>query len=182
MQRIFPLFAFFAAAAVIVAGVLLAGCDPIPPSTTAQNAAQVESNQQRLQKSIPAPQLQTSLERQNLVERLERINQQNMSGFVYLLSYGRVVASYPIRGKVTSLNAYLMAAERPMNDPHGDLSAGSVMVEQPDYDGAYGKNADGVFFFTADTNAYVEWQGDYLFSDQPLKLNQEPMMVRNVSG
>lgn len=54
------------------------------------------------------------------------------------------------------------------------------MIEQPDYDGAYGKNAEGIFFFTADSNAYVEWAGDYLFSDQPLRLNQEPMMVRNV--
>ncbi len=160
--------------------MLLAACEPPKASTTSINAKQVEENQQRLMKVLPAPTLDTSLERANLVERLKRINQQNMSGYIYLLSYGRVVASYPIRGKVTSLNAYLMAGERPMDDPHGSIDAGSVMVEQPDYDGAYGKNAEGIFFFTADSNAYVEWAGDYLFSDQPLKLNQEPMMVREV--
>lgn len=156
----------------VVSALMLTACDA-PSSTNAQNARAVESNQQRLQQAIPSPTLDTSLERQNLVERLQRINQQNMSGFVYLLSYGRVVASYPIRGKVTSLNAYLMQGETP-------CSVDGRMCEVPDYDGAYGKNHDGIFFFTADSNAYVEWAGDYLFSDQPLDLNQEPLMIRSV--
>lgn len=156
----------------------LAACEPTD-NTTTRNAKAVENNQQRLMTAIPSPQLQTSLERQNLVERLERLNQQNMSGFIYLLSYGRVVASYPIRGKVTSLNAYLMAGEAPQRFSVGG-GYETIMVEQPDYDGAYGENDGGIFFFTADTGAYVEWAGDYLFSDQPLKLNQEPMMVREV--
>lgn len=159
--------------------MVLAACEPPKASTTQINAKQVEENQQRLMTAIPAPTLETSLERTNLVERLKRINQQNMSGYIYLLSYGRVVASYPIRGKVTSLNAYLMAGEKPIYDG-GSTGGGNITVEQPDYDGAYGKNAEGIFFFTADSNAYVEWAGDYLFSDQPLKLNQEPMMVREV--
>lgn len=169
--------------AILACTIFLAGCDQVQPSTTTINAKKVEDNQQRLQQAVPAPTLETSLERQNLAERLKRINQQNMSGFVYLLSYGRVVASYAIRGKVTSLNAYLMAGEAPQKDPIGTMDGRqSLMVEQPDYDGAYGQNAAGVFFFTADSNAYVEWAGDYLFSDQPLKLNQEPMMVRTVTN
>ncbi len=163
----------------IASTLFLAACEPAQPTSAQTNAKSVEENQQRLMKTIPAPKLDTSLERQNLVERLSRINQQNMSGYVYLLSYGRVVASYPIRGKVTSLNAYLMAGETAVRPFVGEC-CGPVTIEQPDYDGAYGKNADGIFFFTADSNAYVEWAGDYLFSDQPLRLNQEPMMVRNV--
>jgi hypothetical protein len=165
---------------LLSASILLAGCEPSRPTSSQTERRSVEANQNRLITAIPAPTLETSLERKNLAERLTRINQQNMSGYVYLLSYGRVVASYPIRGKVTSLNAYLMGSEKPEDDPNGTMDAGSIMLEQPDFDGAYGKNADGVFFFTADSNAYVEWAGDYLFSDQPLKLNQEPMMVREV--
>lgn len=174
------LFAIFIAAAM---SVFLAGCNEVSSSTTQKNAQQVENNQQRLQAAQPAPRLDVSLERKNLVERLERLNKQNMSGYIYLLSQGSVVASYPIRGKVTSLNAYLMALEAPQNDPRSGYVSGlpSIMVEQPDYDGAYGKNDDGIFFFTADTNAYVEWKGQYLFSDQPLKLSQQPLMVRQVN-
>lgn len=173
--------------AALSCSVFIAGCEPIPaqPSTSQVNAQAVEANQQRLQTVIPAPQLQTSLERKNLVERLERVNQQNMSGFIYLLSQGHVVASYAVRGKVTSLNSYLQAEQALTYDSkcsgRGEGYCAGQLVEQPDYDGAYGKNDDGVFFFTADSNAYVEWHGEYLFSDQPLKLNQEPLMVRQVN-
>lgn len=162
---------------IFVAAILtaLGGCEP-SNSTSRQNAQSVENNQQRLQAVQPAPQLQVSLERANLIEQLERINQQNMSGYIYLVSQGSVMASYPVRGKVTSLNAYLMAGEK----VGGGGTPGYYSVEQPDYDGAYGKNAEGVFFFTADTNAYVEWAGEYLFSDQPLSLNTQPRLERQV--
>ncbi|NKB79360.1 hypothetical protein HED49_13195 [Ochrobactrum daejeonense] len=85
---------------VAAAAVMLAGCEPAAPTSKQIENRAVEVNQARLIQDIPAPTLQTSLERKNLAERLERINQQNMSGFVYLLSYGRVVASYPIRGRL----------------------------------------------------------------------------------
>lgn len=126
-------------------------------------------NQAALSRDTPLPRLETSLERRNLVERLERINQQNMSGCIYLISRGSVMAFYPVRGKVTSLNAYLTA------------TYSREGVELPDLDGAYGENTDGVFFFTADTNSYVEWRGEYLWSDQCLRLSQEPMMVRQIN-
>lgn len=160
---------------------LMAGCVPPKADTTTQNARQVEQNQQRLQTAQPAPVIDVSAERKNLIDRLLRLNTENMTGYIYLISSGRVVASYATRGKPTSLNAYLMAGERPADDPNGDLSAGSIMIEQPDYDGAYGKNADGVFFFTADSNAYVEWAGDYLFADQPLALDGQPLLVRPIT-
>jgi hypothetical protein len=157
-----------------VAMLALTACEPTQ-STSTTNARAVEANQKTLQTAIPAPRLTTSLERKNLVERLERINQQNMSGFIYLISQGQVMASYPVRGKVTSLKAYLMAGETAHS-----VQGNPYTLEQPDYDGAYGQNAEGIFFFTADTNAYVEWAGEYLFSDQPLSLNTEPRMVYNV--
>lgn len=145
-----------------------------------KNQKAVLVNQQSLEVAFPPPKLTLSLERKNLIERLERINAQNMTGCIYLLSYGSIMSMYPVRGKVTSLNAFLNAETRIMNDPNGDMSAGSLQVEQPDYDGAYGKNDDGIFFFTADSNAYVEWKGDYLWSDQCLKLSQQPALTREL--
>jgi hypothetical protein len=158
---------------------MLASCEAPRPSSSQIEQKATEDNQQRLIAAIPPPQLQTSLERKNLAERLRRINAENMTGYIYLIDHGTVMAFYPVRGKVTSLNAYLSGQEKIVDDPH---VAGSLLVESPDFDGAYGKNSDGIFFFTADTNAYVEWFGDYLWSDQPLKLNQEPMMVRQIKS
>jgi hypothetical protein len=52
-------------------------------------------------------------------------------------------------------------------------------VEAPDLDGTYGENVDGIFFFTTE-GAYVEWKGEYLMSDQPLKLTTQPELFREV--
>lgn len=165
-----------------VACLSLVACGPdFDASTREVEQRSTEENQRRLIGDTPLPVLETSLERRNLGERLERINQQNMTGCIYLVSYGRVMAFYPVRGKVTSLNAYLTGQEQALDDPNGDLSAGSLLMEMPDLDGAYGENVDGIFFFTADTNAYVEWRGEYLWSDQCLRLSQEPMMVRQIN-
>jgi hypothetical protein len=40
---------------------------------------------------------------------------------------------------------------------------------------------DGIFFFEAGTNAYIEWRGDYFYSDQCLTTSQRPILVRQPS-
>jgi hypothetical protein len=104
-----------------------------------------------------------------------------------LLSNGVIVANYPLNGKVTSLNAYLTGDQQIIADPNGPAGdhvlgnaykPGSLLVESPDVDGTYGKNDDGIFFFTADTDSYVEWHGDYLFTDSCLRVAQQPLLVR----
>lgn len=160
--------------------VSLAACSQAPQPAANRERVAVQKNQEALIADTGLPQLRTSLERKNLKERLERINQQNMSGCVYLISQGSVMAFYPVRGKVSSLKSYLTPGDQIMNDPNGSMDAGSLLIEAPDLDGGYGDNAEGVFFFTADTDAYVEWAGDYMFTDQCLTLNQQPKMIRQV--
>lgn len=164
-----------------------AGCIPSPAGNSAlteQNDQ--EANQAHLDTVLPPPKLDTSGERANLIKRLERLNTENMSGYVYLFTeQGTMIAFYPVKGKVSSLNSYLTGDQKPVADPHcvtagSDYSCPSVTIESPDYDGTYGKNADGIFFFTADTDTYVEWKGPYLFTDAPLKVAQQPIMVREI--
>lgn len=159
-----------AVAAALSFALMAGSCD----ETRYQEEAAAEKNQASLIDRYPVPLLTESLERANLIERAERINQQNLTGCIYLVSYGTVMASYPVRGKVSSLNSYLLSGEKSTGNGYA--------IEQADIDGAYGKNADGVFFFTADTNAYVEWQGEYLWSDQCLGLSVQPTLVRQLSA
>ncbi len=63
----------------------------------------------------------------------------------------------------------------------GDTDRGFGVVESPALDGSYGTNGDGVFFFLTD-GAYMEWNGKYLLSDRPVRLNKEPIMVYEVKG
>lgn len=159
-------------AVALITALALVACGP-DMTTRAVEARQTETNQQQLIRAIPSPHLTTSLERKNLTRRLERLNTESLVSYIYLLSQtGKVMAFYPVDGKVTSLNAYLTA------DYVQEATGSGYAIERqlPDFDGAYGKNADGVFFFTTE-GVYVEWAGDYLWSDQPLKLTQQPELI-----
>lgn len=172
---------------ILALPILLAGCDapaPKPESTARVEMRQNEATQQRLSAAVPAPVVKTSIERKNLKRRIERINTENMVSYVYLLSQtGKVVAYYTINGKVSSLNSYLTAMERVEKVDEGWKGNGCpptyVTLEAPDLDGSYGKNIEGVFFFTTE-GAYVEWNGQYIWSDQPLKIDQQPELIQEV--
>lgn len=163
----------------------LAACSDLaaesPARAVEQKAAQ--TNQTTLRNKYPVPALGDSQELRNLTRRAEVINAQNMQGCIYLISYGNVMAFYPVDGKVSSLNSYMLSGDQVIDDPHNISSdSGSVVIEQADIDGAYGQNADGIFFFTADTGSYVEWYGEALFSDQCLNMSgREPALTRIIT-
>ena len=173
---------------IIAVAVLGAGCidETTPkPKTSAEEAAFTETNQARLTKTNPAPSLDSSLERQNLIDRLELLNNQNKIFYVYLVSYGKVMAEYTAKGKISSVNSKLTTQEQVIKSPYFDSGNGAggnrgLVVESPDLDGSYGTNGDAVFFFTTE-GAYVEWSGEYFVSDFPLSLSTPPVLVRTLN-
>lgn len=171
------------AVAALGIGLTLAACDSQPRAQSARQIEQTaaQTNQQNLNRSVPIPVLPMSQERENLVKRATRINVQNMSSCVTLFAEnGAVVAFFPVQGKVSSLNSYLLSGDQIVDGVSGGYRQ-SLVVEQPDIDGAYGQNADGIFFFTADTDAYVEWKGSYFWSDQCLRPSGTPLLVETAS-
>lgn len=149
-----------------------------------------EDIQKRLVKSVPVPEVNNSTTREALARRTKLFDSQNKITYVYLVSFGRVMAFYTVKGQVVSLRSYLTPMENIVNS-FGELcslvggcygsQAGALgyTVSAPDVDGTYGENTDGIFFFTTE-GAYVEWRGDYMVSDQPLKLTTQPELVREV--
>ena len=162
--------------------ISLVSCTEIPPSTTNTEQKVTEINQERLLTNQPVPQIDKSLERENLIKRLQLLNDQNKVFYVYLISYGKVMAFYTAQGKVSSLNTYLTGKDKIVRNPNGCASSADCYfsMESPDIDGTYGSNADGVFFFTTE-GAYVEWKGEYMVSDYPLKLSTPPELVKTVN-
>ena len=137
-----------------------------------------EDNQKRLTEAVPPPVLQDSVERRNLAERLKRNNKADKIGYVFLLSdTGSVITNYTIKGKVSSLNSLLTTPQQLSNRP---CSSSCYVVDSPDLDGSYGKNPDGVFFFTTDGNM-VEWSGKFLYSEQPMTLSSAPVLTYNIN-
>jgi hypothetical protein len=150
-----------------------------PDNNSTQNLEDkfTESNQKRLSESTPAPQLDKSLERENLKKRLEFINDANRLGYVYLLSLdGKVIAQYTIKGKVSSLESYMTTTEQ-LRCRTSDGREACGTLSSPDLDGSYGKNPPGIFFFTTES-VYVEWSGSYMYSSEKLNVQTQPTLTR----
>lgn len=184
---------------VLIVAVMLfggAGCTEATNTSTGSyqnDTKKVEDTQKRVQNSVPIPEIKTSAERKNISDRAKLFDNEALTTYIYLVNYGKVMAFYPVKGKVSSLNSYLSPMDKLVNadgntckrdDEDGGYNESDnhscYSVAAPDIDGAYGENTDGIFFFTADTGAYVEWKGDYMVSSQPLKLATPPELVREI--
>jgi hypothetical protein len=149
-------------------------------TTHDQESAKTEANQESLLKSQPLPNpLTYSLERQNLIDKLKFEAKQGEVGYVALIGpMGQLVAYYAINGKVSSLNSYLTTTQQTEWMYSGNSGIASATVDSPDMDGSYGVNPPGIFFFTTSGN-YIEWSGNYLYSDQPLSYTTAPVLVQS---
>lgn len=126
--------------------------------------------------------IEYSLERYNLIRRAYWVNGQrekaNMVvrpverplGYIVLFAGNTVVSSFIVDGKVSSLNSYLSP-----DSEYYELAYGGNYREYnkwlADVDGSYGENDNGIFFFTPNGN-YIEWTGEYLYSDIPFEVEK----------
>ena len=161
--------------------LVLCGCMSEPTKTTTQvdiSNTQDVVNELVNNQSTPTD-LDYSLERYNLIRRAYWVNGQRekaMSlpcaierplGYIVLFSSsGAVIGRFIVDGKVSSLNSFLT----PNMVQKYHSNGGVVETELPDIDGSYGTNVDGIFFFTTD-GKYIEWTGDFLFSDIPFSVD-----------
>ncbi len=164
-----------------------AGCDDFGSSTAESEANTVADTVERQKTAVPLPRLDNSLERLNIKKRLETFDDPNKVSYIYLTSFGRVMAFYTIKGKVTS-GSKRLTRQSVTVDGDGNVadvgsnvfdSSGSYTVEQPELDGTYGSSTPYIYFWTTD-NVYVQWSGDYMLVDQPLKLATQPELVREI--
>lgn len=153
--------------------------------TTTQS---VLDNQQKMEAAVPIPQLQDSLERANISKRLQEFSNPNKISYIYLISYGKVMAFYTVKGKITSGSKRLTSSQdivdscgkilQPGVDEPCGSNPGSV-IQAPELDGSYGDSGNYVYFW--DTGGvYHQWNGEYLEVDQPQQLSTPPDIVQNV--
>ena len=174
---------FSMVALLIGATFVLSGCSAADTSNTGSTSQieqnLTEKNQTTLLKNQPPPKLDWSLERENLIKRTNLWNDANKISYIYLISYGKVMSFYTIKGKVSSVNSQLTNTEQIKTPSDYTQTGWAVTLPSPSEDGSYGTNGDAVFFFTTE-GAYVEWRGDYMLADQPLKMATQPELVRQI--
>lgn len=178
---------------LIITALLLTGCELIPNQTSAttQNVEDTKiATEQILTNQNTPTDIDWSLERFNLIKRAYWVNGQRAKadavpcpverpiGYIVLFSdNGSVIGRFTVDGKITSLNSYLS----PDSDYY-EINGGQSTIHRnhwlADVDGSYGTNIDGIFFFTVD-GKYVEWTGNYLYSDIPFEI-EDPVLKMEV--
>lgn len=137
--------------------------------------------------------IEYSLERYNLIRRAYWVNGQREKantvvcpvekplGYIVLFAGNTVVNSFIVDGKVSSLNSYLS----PDSEYYEYVYGGDCREYNrwlADVDGSYGENDNGIFFFTPNGN-YIEWTGEYLYSDIPFEVEKPTVRYEvNIDG
>lgn len=138
--------------------------------------------------SQPTPaDINFSLERYNLMRRAYWVNGQREKansiicevpkpfGYIILFAGNAPVSRFIVDGKVSSLNSFLTPNTYDQYVGNGGVKT----IELSDVDGSYGENDNGIFFFTVDGN-YVEWTGEYLYSDIPIEIDNPIVSYKEV--
>lgn len=160
--------------------------------TKADTAAQ-KAVADTLSSNQPTPtDINYSLERYNLIRRAYWVNGQREKanallcaiekplGYIVLFAGNTTVGRFVVDGKVSSLNSFLTPSN--VDKSYGNSSGGytTLTTEMADVDGSYGENDNGIFFFTPD-GRYIEWTGEYLYSDIPFEI-KNPVVSYEVSA
>lgn len=171
---------------LLVAGLMfvLVGCLNTTTTSTKDDIKETQKVSDKLTENQPTPtDINYSLERYNLIKRAYWVNGQRDKalslqstvelplGYIVLFSGNTIVAQFTVQGKVSSLNSYLT----PDMIQKGYNNGGVVETELPDIDGSYGENDNGIFFFTPD-GKYVEWTGEYLYTDYFITI-KDPVII-----
>jgi len=161
-----------ALAGIAALGLVLGLSACSSPQSNAQSEGQKLTEQAFDQQSkavpYPASELRSSLERTNLKERLIRTNKPTAQGFVYLMSFGKVIGYYTVKGKVSSTQSQ-MTTDQLIVTNCVTCESRSV-VNAPGDDGSYGPNESGIFFFTTE-GQMVTTNLDYIWSDNPISID-----------
>ena len=112
----------------------------------------------------------------NIKRRLEITSQPGKIGYVVLLNEaGQPILYTSVKGKVTSGSKRLTRPYDVYEGRHGGYGA-DFIVAGPSDEGTYGHSSPYIYFWTHE-DRYVQWSGDYLYSDQPIRLRVEPLVI-----
>lgn len=165
--------------AMLCLTALLTGCDEEDTNYKKQ-IAENEANAASITSQYGVPDINRSLDYENVKRRLEYLNQGNNIGYLYLLSdMGVVLEEVLVLGKVTSLNTYITPMQESQLVKHtgtGGTYREIIVIDAADVDGTYGENVQGIFWFTPD-GVYGEWDGRYRFSSERLTFQTEPILI-----
>jgi hypothetical protein len=165
MKKLFILSAAFLILFTVVC------CESRTENTSAiDEQTKTEQNQRDLNAIQPAPKIEWSLERDNLIKRFKLQNDRSVVFFMYVFIEGvaEPIGYYQVN-KVSSVNSQLTNTEQIVtySSPNHSDGWGQHVLPSPAEDGSYGTNGDAVFGFTPE-EIYIEHNMHYMVSTVPL--------------
>lgn len=113
----------------------------------------------------------------NIKRRLELTSSPGKLGFIVLLNEaGQPIWYGSVKGKVTSGGKRLTAPSQKWKVDCGNNGWCEDIGPAPSDEGTWGSGSPYIFFWTM-SGQYMQWSGDYLYSDQPLRLSIEPLVL-----
>ncbi len=132
-----------------------------------------DAEYQKRQQQNQEAQNKNTLEKQNLAKKLKLEEDPERIGYIVLMVgvSDKPFGYYVVKGKVSSSGSQLDPEDlvncgRGKNAPNS-YSDYCEVIDGPQDDGTFGNGDPGIFFFTAD-GTYVEHNGYYTYSSQPL--------------
>lgn len=112
----------------------------------------------------------------NIKRRLELTSDPALMGYITLFNdMGQPILYATVKGKVTSGSKRLTPPIQQWNVDKGEWG-GTEMADAPSDEGTWGSSNPYIFFWTTD-GQYIQWSGNYLYSDKPMRLADTPMVV-----
>lgn len=159
--------------AAVAAGALvlsLGGCFDDKGSQRANSSKMMDARNAKVDKIVLCGDANDSLECKNLRERFKRESDPTKVTYLYALNtLGTPFGYWVVKGKVSSTQSQMAPQDQVLDICPGTTTCWTVM-EAPGDDGSSGPNEDGIFFFAAD-GTMLTYNGTYIQSDRPLKLD-----------
>ena len=151
---------------VLALALSLTACNDEPTAKATQSA--------KAQEAANSISFTENAEIDNIKRRLELTSSPALAGYVLLLNeMGQPIMYSTVKGKITSGAKRLTAPDR-----YSAQGTNGFIRSAPSDEGTYGTSGEYIFFWNAQ-DQYVQWNGKYLYSDKPIRVKIEPLVISN---
>lgn len=162
---------------LLTAALGLAAC-----GTPTGDAAPVKESQvEKAQAAADSLVFTENAEIENIKRRLSLTSKPGAIGYIVLLNEaGQPILYTSVKGKITSSGKRLTPPIKEWSIQGDSTAVQGALGDAASDEGTWGSSDPYVYFW--DTNgSYHQWSGRYLYSDKPIRLRTEPLVV-NIGG
>lgn len=158
--------------AVLPIALALAACEP--QNSTPTNK---QSEAQKAQQAAESIAFVENAEIDNIKRRIELTSKPGAIGFIVLMNEaGQPIVYEGVHGKVTSGSKRLTQPSGIKYQGNGNGGYNMAVVPTPSDEGTWGSSNEYIFYWNQD-GAYRQWNGKYMYSDQPFRLRIQPLVI-----